>query len=129
MRRKSVEISRALAQRRHFRGDNVEPEIEVFAEAALGDAFFKIMAGGGNDAHLGLAGDILANTLVFTLLKKPKQLGLDLFGQVADFVEKKRAACSDFDLSPMVPERAGEGAFDVPEEFALEKLSRQTGTA
>src|SRR5580700_5269245 len=42
----------ALAQRRHEERDNVEAVEEIFTEVSLGDLFFKILVGGGDDAHV-----------------------------------------------------------------------------
>ena len=67
---KADEVGRAVAERGHLDGNDVEPKIEVFAERAISDAFFKIAAGGGDDAHLGLARDIFAEPLVFTFLEQ-----------------------------------------------------------
>src|ERR1019366_1985840 len=116
MLREPKEVVRALPQRWHFRRNNVEPKIQVFAKAALGDALFEIAAGGGNDADLGLTGDILAHPLVFTFLQQPQQLGLDLHRQVSNLVEKKRPARGDFDFAPMVTQGAREPYFDVAEQ-------------
>src|SRR4029077_14089544 len=90
---------------------------------------FEVTAGGGDDAELGLAGDIFAHALVFALLEEAKELGLDFHGQVADFVEEKGAAGGELDLAPVVAERAGEGALDVPEQVAFEQFPGEAGTA
>ena len=46
----------ALAERRHKKRDNIEAVEEVFAEVALGDLFFEILVGGGDEAHVDAQG-------------------------------------------------------------------------
>ena len=89
----------------------------------------KVAAGGGDDAHLGLASDIFAHPLVFTFLKQPQQLGLDFHRQVADLVEEEGPARGGFDFAPMVAQGAGERAFDVAEQVAFQQFLGQTRTA
>src|SRR5207245_7576383 len=112
------EIRSPVAQRRHLDSDDVEPEIMVFAESAISDAFLEVATGGSDDAHLGFARDIFAEPLVFPFLKQTEQLGLDFAGQVANFIEEKGAARGDFDFAPMVAHCASEGAFDMAEKVA-----------
>ena len=83
----------------------------------------------GDDAHIGRAGDVLAEALVFALLQEPQQLRLDFHGQVADFVEEQRAAFGRLDLAPMILDGAGEGAADVSEQFAFQQFAGEAGAA
>src|SRR5438045_2200050 len=112
MSSKANEVVLALAEWRYFGRDHVEPKVQVFAKGALSDALFKIVAGSGDDAHLGLTGDVFAHPLVFTFLKKSKQLGLDFHGQVANFVKEQRATGRGLDFAPMVSQSARERPFD-----------------
>ena len=86
------------------------------------DGCLEVVIGGGNDAHVRLAGPGLAHALVFPLLEQAEQLGLDLERQIADLIEEERAAVRGGDFAPGVLERAGEGALDMAEEFALEQV-------
>src|SRR5665213_3725295 len=49
------QIAVARTQRRHFHGDDIEPEIQIFAEQAFGHALFQIAIGRSNDAQIGLS--------------------------------------------------------------------------
>src|SRR6266851_1219434 len=98
---KSHEIALTLAQRRHFGCDHVEPKVQVFPKGTFSDTLFEVMAGGGDNAHFRLTDDVFPYSLVFTFLKKSQQLGLNLFGQVADLIQEKGPPRSGFDLAPM----------------------------
>jgi len=87
--RKSDHVTRPLAQRWHFDRDNIKPKIEVFANAPSTDALLRSWLRSGNDAHLGLTGDIFADPLVFTLLSSRSNLGWDLHRQVTDLIEEE----------------------------------------
>ena len=61
-------------------------------------------------------------------LEDPQELCLHGLGQLSDFVEKQRAAVSEFEQSRLVIGRAGEGAAHVPEQLALEQCLDDGGT-
>lgn len=46
------DVGESVAQGWDVYGDDVESEVEVFAESAIGDAFFEIFVGGGDDANV-----------------------------------------------------------------------------
>src|SRR5258706_15289615 len=110
------QVRRPVTKWRHLDGDDVKPKIKIFTEGAIGDPFLEVSAGGSDDAYLGLSGDIFPKALVFTFLEQSEQLGLDLNRKIADFIKERGAAAGDFDFAPMITHRAGEGAFDMPEE-------------
>ena len=120
-------ICGALAQGGHGQGDDVEAVEEVLAEFALGDGGLEVVIGGGDDADIGLAGAGLADALVLALLEEAEEAGLDFEGEIADLIEEEGAAIRGGDFAPGIGERAGEGALDVAEEFALEKLAGKAG--
>src|SRR5689334_21152575 len=100
--REANQVRRSLAKRGHLDGDDVKPEIKILAEAAIGDAFLEVAAGGSDDTHLCLAGDIFAEPLVFAFLKQTAQFRLDLNREIPDFIEEEGAAGGEFDFAPMV---------------------------
>ena len=57
-------------------------------------------------------------------LQNAQQLGLRAGVQVADFVEEDGAAVGELELAAARGHGAGEGAFFMAEEFALEELGR-----
>ena len=56
-----------------------------------------------------------------TLLEDPQQLGLQIEGQITDFVEKHRPAVRQLEAADAWCNGAGERAFLVAEEFAFEQ--------
>jgi len=53
-------------------------------------------------------------------LQGAQQLRLEQYRQLADFVEKERAAVGEFQQTDLAPLRAGEGPFLVTEELAFQ---------
>src|SRR6202044_697585 len=69
------------------------------------------------------------HALVLAFLQKAQQLRLDFQRQLTDFVEEKRATVGGGDLAPRRRDRAGERAFHVAEELALEQVAREARAA
>src|ERR1700687_955455 len=59
------------------------------------------------------------------LFQKTQQLDLQIDRQVADFIEKHRAALGGLEAAGFVFPCASERAFDVPEQLAFEQMLRQ----
>ncbi|HXV20177.1 MAG TPA: hypothetical protein VD811_04180, partial [Desulfuromonadales bacterium] len=74
--RQQGDVLLALAQRRQVDGDDAEPVVEVLAEIPLVDLPAQVLVGGGDDAHVGLAGLDAADALELPLLQHPQQLRL-----------------------------------------------------
>ena len=87
----------ALAQRRQTNVDDVQPEIKVAAKGAFFHFLGQIAIGGGDDAEIRAPGDQRSHRTEFLFLQDPQQLGLQVQGQLADFVEKRGAAVGRFD--------------------------------
>src|SRR5208283_3309123 len=68
-----------------------------------------------------------ADALDFALLQHPQNLGLHGQRHVADFVEKDRAAVAELELADALGRRAGEGAFLVSEQLALDQILGNRG--
>jgi hypothetical protein len=68
-----------------------------------------------------------AEAFVGFVLDEPQQLGLKRGRQVADFIQKQGAALAGGDAARIVPDRAGERALDVPEEFAFQQVGGNRG--
>jgi hypothetical protein len=68
--------------------------------------------------------DILADTFVLALLQHAQQLRLQFERQIADLVEEERPPMCDLKAPEPIAHRTRESAPRMPEEFALEHLSR-----
>ena len=80
--------------------------------------------GGGQDAHVHLDLALAADRAHGFFLNRAQQLHLHGQRQVADFVEKQRAAVGGLEQAVLVRDRAGEAAFAVAEEFAFHQALR-----
>ena len=79
---------------------------------------------GHNHAHIDRGGLARADALDLALFQHAQQLGLHGGGHVANLVQKQRAAMRLLELACVALRRAGEGAFLVAEELALDQLRR-----
>ena len=115
------------AQWRQVERDYVQAEIQVVAEQSAGHRLLQVDIGGGDDAHVHAVGARAAQPLELPLLEDAQQLGLQGQGQLADLVEEDGAAVRLFEAAHPGHHRAGEGAFLVTEQFALQQVFRQGG--
>src|SRR5579875_2732974 len=102
-------------QRWQMERHDVEPVVKIFAETALAHRLLQVEVGGRNDAHIDLNGLRAANALQLLFLEHAQQLGLRFKRQVADFVEKDRAAVRLLKASHPAGMRAREGSFGMTE--------------
>jgi hypothetical protein len=121
MRGEGRDVVAALAKRREFNREDAQAIVKVLAEAACIDFMFQVAIGGGDDANVDLAATGIADTFQFLLLQDAQQLCLHREWYFGDFVEKQRAAVSQFEAAKLILDRAGERAFHVTEKLALEQ--------
>ena len=117
----------AFAQRRDADRDDVDAVVEVFAERPFLHAPFEIHVGGRHQTELHLDRLVAAHPLDLAFLDRAQQLGLQVELEVADLVEEERAAVRQLELADLLAHGAGEGAFFVAEECALDQLARNGG--
>ena len=125
MQRQQRNVAAPLGERRQLQGDDVEAEVQILAEASLGDAFGRVAVGRGEKAHVG--GDRLraAKPVELALLQHAQQLHLHRRRHFGDFVEEQRAAGRGLDQTGLDAGGAGEGAALVAEQFVGEQFFRQ----
>ena len=70
----------------------LQPVEQVLAELALLDTLLQVLVGRGHEAHVRANRFRVAHRRVLPFLQDAQQLALDLEGEVADLVEKQRAA-------------------------------------
>src|SRR5512139_1587946 len=68
-----------------------------------------------------------SQALKLPVLDRSEQLGLQLVGQLADFVQENRAVIGEFKTADLARRRAGEGALLPTEQLTLDEVGRQTG--
>ena len=116
------DVVAALPQRRHVDRDDVEPEIEILAEAPGPDLLDQILVRRRDHAHVHADARRPAHRLDHLLLQRAQHLGLRLQAHVADFVEEQGAAGRHLELAAAVGDGAGEGAARVAEQLGLDQL-------
>ena len=115
-----LDLLRPLAQGRDDERDAVEPEVEIGAQAALPTVRFHVSVGGGTNAHVDGTRAGRAEARHHALLENAQQLGLSAERQLADLVEKHRAAGGGLE-QPGPGQSAGERALLAAEQLALEQ--------
>ena len=111
-----------LPQRRHAELDDVEPVVEVLAEATLQDRPLQILVGGGDDPHVHAHHALAAHAREVAVLQHVQELGLQRRMQVADLVEEDRALVGRLELADLLLVGAGERAPLVTEQLALQQI-------
>ena len=105
--------------------DDVEAIVEVFAELSLLGEPQQVAIGGGDDADVDLDGLRPADALESAFLEHAQQFGLHGQRDLADLVEKDRAAVRQLEPALALTGRAGERPLLVAEELAFEQRLRQ----
>src|SRR6185312_6779175 len=118
-----IEVFETLAQRRQLDADDVDAVIEVAAELAARHLVLEVAVGG--EEHAGAGADLLASAEAeeAAVLQQLQQLVLQAELEFADLVEEEGSAVGLLDAAGLAGEGAGEGAFFVAEELALEQGS------
>src|SRR5271165_1996871 len=124
--RKRLQILNSFPQWRNRDRNDVEPIVKILPEGPLSDAFLQILVRGRNDSGVGCADPVFSDPFVLTLLEQPKKFRLNLQRQFPDFVQEKCPRFSQGHFAPCIAYRTRERPFHMPEQFAFEKLPRQT---
>ena len=90
-------------------------------------AGFEIAVGGRDHARADADALVGADRLDFALLQRAQQLGLQIDGQVANFVEEQRALAGGFEQTLLGVLRAGKRALDVAEQLRFDQRGHQRG--
>ena len=107
--------------------NDVEPKEEVAAEGAVLHRALEVDVSCRDQAERRLDRLVAADPLDFAFLNGAQQLGLQVEPQVADLVEKQRAAAGQLELADPLLYRAGEGSAFVAKERALDQVARNGG--
>ena len=99
--------------------------VEIAAELAFLDELLKRQMSRAEQADVGARGAIRADGPDLPVFEEAEKLHLNIHGKIADLVEKKGSAMGLHQRARALMSGAGEGAFDVTEEFALGKRKRQ----
>src|SRR5947209_5064878 len=106
------QILDALAQRRHFHVDDMEPVEEVLAELLARDHLAQVAVGGRDDAHVHLLRLLRSDGKEGALLQHAEELHLHGGRHVAHLVEEEGTAVRELEKADLVAGRAGERSLD-----------------
>ena len=124
MRRQPGNVGAPLAQRRKLDRDEVQAIEQILAELAAGDELVKRPIRCRDHAHVDGARSARSEDLVGAVLEHAQQFHLRGRIDLADLVEKDRAAVGDFEAALAILPRVGERAAHVAEHLALEQRRR-----
>ena len=112
-------ISRSLAQGQQRKADNIQAVIEILAEMSGIDGLLQVDVGGSQHPNVdrGAFARTQPHNLLF--LQDAQQLDLDGQRQVADFIQKQRAAIGLFKPAGFCTQGARESTFFMAEQLSL----------
>ena len=114
-----------LAQGRQVNLERVDAEHQVFAELAFGDHLLQVAVRGADHAHVDDERLVVAHAADFAAFQHPQQLGLHRLGQLADLVEKQRAAVGHLEQPDAMLVGAGERSLAMAEQLAFDQALGQ----
>ena len=111
----------------HVNADDAQPIEQDLRGTVLRDPLLEVGVGGRDDADVDARRARLADRHDLPLLEESQQLRLHVERQIADLVEKDRAADGGADHAGLVGHRAGEAAAPVAEQLAVGELAGRAG--
>ena len=112
------DVHLAVAQRRHGQRHDMQAEIQVVAEFSLGYEFREILVRGGDQSDIGGQGFAASHTLESPLAENAENFHLGRKVDLADFIQKERAALGLLEPPDPALKRPGERSFLVAEKLA-----------
>src|ERR1700683_1039138 len=95
--------------------------MQIFADTPGGDHRRKIVMRGGDDANVHLQRLVAADTLELTGLQYAQELRLQVDVEIANLVEKQRAAMCLLESTGTPGDGSREGPFFVTKKFAFQQ--------
>ncbi len=102
------DVVRTLAKRRYRERDDVEPEVQILPERAVGNRAREILVRGREDANIDADRLAATDSLDLARLDRPQKLRLRLGAEVADLVEQQRTTVGQLEASDPTLGRSGE---------------------
>src|SRR5262245_21020517 len=96
-------------------GKDIQPVVKVHSKTTLGDLFFEVPVGRGDNAYIGSDRLISADALELLLLKHSQQGDLHFRAQLADLIQKNRSTVRRFEASDPLLQGPGESALLMSE--------------
>src|SRR5581483_7650768 len=123
------DVFAAVAQRRQQNRDDIQPVIEIFAEATALHFLLQVLLRRAHEADIDFDRFIAPDALELPLLQDPQQLHLDDRRDLADLIEEERALMRELEPAAPLLHGAGERAFFMTEKLSLKQRLWQSRTA
>ena len=120
MTQQGQDVLTPFCDRRQTQFQDLQTVIQVGTEPAVGHRLLQIRIGRGDQAQVGEAFGRITEGLVRTVLQQAQQPRLQFQRQVADFIEKQRAAVGLGCQPDAIAVGTAEGATGMAKELALE---------
>ena len=108
---------------------DIEPEVQILAQATGGDLFLDRAGRGGDHAHIDAARAGIAQTRHLALLQRAQKLALRLDRQFFDIIQEQGAAMGQFQLAGLVAQRTLIGTTDLAEKLGLHRAGGDRAAA
>ncbi len=118
----------AFPERRQIHWNNVQTVEEILPESLFPYHLVEVGTGSRDDPYIDLDRRAAADSFELALLKDTEQLHLQRGRHIPDLIEEQRAAVGLLETTDTGLYRAGEGAFDVSEEFRFQQVLRDRAT-
>ncbi|KAF5033894.1 hypothetical protein DSECCO2_601920 [anaerobic digester metagenome] len=127
MQRQGLDVLHSLPKRRQRDDDGAQPVEQVLAEHAVCRHDREVAVGRGHEPEIALQLVFGTHRPEAAVLEHAQKRLLYALGQLADLVEKERAAVGQLEQPVAVAVRVGERAFDVAKQHAFDQRFRQRG--
>jgi hypothetical protein len=114
------DVHGAFAQRRYGQGDDIEPVVEVFAEAPLANQLQQIALGRADQTDVDADRRLPADAFEFLLLNDAQQFDLEVQRDVVDLVDQQAAAVGELEAAGFLPDCTCKSPFFVTEKLAFQ---------
>ena len=115
MLREERDVLTAVPQGREVQHQDIDAVVQVFSEGLPFHQLVEMLVRGRDDPHVDFDGLCSPHAREFPFLQHPQQFGLRGRAEIADFVEKQRAAVGQFELTDTTGLGVREGSLFVPE--------------
>ena len=122
-----LDVAGPIAQRRQRQDRDLEPVVQVLAEAPGADGIRQIDVRGSDQPHVDRDRCPAAHADHLVLLQHAQQLDLHRDRKIADLVEEQRSSVGGLEPTGLRAERPGERALLVAEQLTLYQRRRQCG--
>src|SRR4051812_46718847 len=112
----------AIAQRRQTKRERVEPVVKILAQTLGGESLRYVDVGRCQDPDIHFDDRAAAEPGELLILQNVKQLGLQQWRHLADFVQQNRSFVAQFEFARLGVSGSGERPRLISEKFAFQQV-------